>query len=173
MNNRNVLITEDSSGRKIVVLPQIIFKGKRTIPWNKVEDYLMQYVGEIVEVTETKDIVYIGKDFADEFAGSKYTRNLKGILAKTKANMAQGIPEMVEIASQKRWSQDYEQKHGKKATKGWYRYNSRFALPVINEDGEIERYNVYQAVLIVRCASDEKLYLYDVQNIKKEACNPS
>ncbi|MBR1990074.1 MAG: hypothetical protein IJ987_06315, partial [Firmicutes bacterium] len=117
--------------------------------------------------------VYIGKDFADEFAGSKYTRNLKGILAKTKANMAQGIPEMVEIASQKRWSQDYEQKHGKKATNGWYRYNSRFALPVINEDGEIERYNVYQVVLIVRCASDEKLYLYDVQNIKKEACNPS
>ena len=51
--------------------------------------------------------------------------------------------------------------------------DSRFALPVINEDGEIERYNVYQAVLIVRCASDEKLYLYDVQNIKKEACNPS
>ena len=27
---------------------------------------------------------------------------------------------------------------------GWYRYESRFALPVFNEAGEIERYNEYK-----------------------------
>ena len=28
--------------------------------------------------------------------------------------------------------------------------------------------NVYSAVIIVRHASDDKLYLYDIQNIRKE-----
>lgn len=41
-------------------------------------------------------------------------------------------------------------------------------MPVTNEQGEIVEYNVYQAVLIVRCSADEKLYLYDIQNIKKK-----
>lgn len=35
-------------------------------------------------------------------------------------------------------------------------------------DGSISHFNTYRAVLIVRYAADEKLYLYDVQNIKKD-----
>ena len=97
---------------------------------------------------------------------------MRGGLAKAKANLVQGIPELVEIATAKRWNEDYEKKHKKKAEKGWYRYNVRFALPIVNDDGEIDRYNVYCAALIVRYAADEKLYLYDIQNIKKETSNP-
>ena len=85
-----------------------------------------------------------------------------------KANMSQGIPEMIEIATEKRWKEDFQGKHKKRAGKGWFRYNTRFALPVVNEKGDILEYNVYQAVLIVRYSSDEKLYLYDIQNIKKK-----
>ena len=44
---------------------------------------------------------------------------------------------------------------------------------ITNEKGDILEYNVYQAVLIVRYSSDEKLYLYDIQNIKKETRYPS
>lgn len=47
------------------------------------------------------------------------------------------------------------------------------SLPVMNDDGEIIEYNVYQAVLIVRYSADGKLYLYDIQNIKKETRYPS
>lgn len=171
-NKTQVFITLDESGEKVVVLPQIIFHGKRTISWEEVEEYLLRYVGELVEIAETKDVVYIGKDFANEYSGSTYTRKLKGALAKAKANMVQGIPEMIEIAAKKRWAEDYENKHKKKAERGWYRYNTQFALPVSNEAGEILRYNTYQAVLIVRFAADDKLYLYDIQNIKKETSNP-
>ena len=71
-----------------------------------------------------------------------------------------------------RKGEDYQRKHKRKAQKGWYRFNSRFALPIINENGEIKNYNIYQAVLIVRYAADDKLYLYDIQNIKKETCTP-
>ncbi len=136
------------------------------------EEYLQRYVGEILEITETSDIIYIGKDFTDEFTGSVYTHKLKGGLAKAKANMVQGISEMIEIATDKRWNEDFERRHKKRAEKGWYRYNTRFALPVTTESGEKNNYNIYQAVLIVRYASDNKLYLYDIQNIKKETSNP-
>ena len=53
---------------------------------------------------------------------------------------------------------------------GWYRYNSRFALPVYKDD-EIERYNIFHASLIVRYSEDNRMYLYDIIDIKKETSN--
>ena len=44
---------------------------------------------------------------------------------------------------------------------------SRFALPVFDSSGEIERYNIFQVVMIVRHAEDGKMYLYDMMDIKK------
>ena len=91
----NILTIEDETGKKVVVLPQIIFGGKRTMQWKEVENYLIQYVGKMVEVQETKDVVYIGRDFADEYTNSIYTKKLKGGLVKAKANLAQGIVEII------------------------------------------------------------------------------
>ena len=51
---------------------------------------------------------------------------------------------------------------------GRYSYVTRFALPVYGENGDIERYNVFRAILLVRHAEDKRLYLYDVMKIKKE-----
>ena len=45
-------------------------------------------------------------------------------------------------------------------------------IAIMSETGEIVNYNIYQAVLIIRYSSNEKLYLYDIQNIKKETSNP-
>ena len=87
--------------------------------------------------------------------------------------MSQRIPQMIEIATSKRWKEDFDHKHKKKAGNGWFRYNSRFALPITNNDGEIIEYNIFQAVLIIRYSGDGKLYLYDIQNIKKETRYPS
>ena len=46
--------------------------------------------------------------------------------------------------------------------------DTRFALPVYDENGEVERYNVFSARLLIRHASSGKMYLYDVLEIKKE-----
>jgi hypothetical protein len=116
--------------------------------------------------------VYIGSDFLDEYTGSKYTYSLKGANAKAKANAAQGIPEMLEIAVGKRYEENKEDKHLWNARRGWYRYDSRFALPVFGDNGEVERYNVFHASMLIRHANDGKLYLYDVLEIKKETSNP-
>ena len=63
-------------------------------------------------------------------------------------------------------------KHCFDARYGWYRCDTRFALPVYAEEGRVGRYNVYRAELIIRHAADHKLYLYDIINIKKETSTP-
>lgn len=50
----NIVIVEDISGHKIVILPEIIFKNKRSIDWNAVEKYLQRYVREIITIAEAK-----------------------------------------------------------------------------------------------------------------------
>lgn len=165
---RKVNVVEDLDGNKIVFIHDIRFKGKRSVEWDDVEGYLRQFVGEVYTIENTKDMVYIGADLPDEYTHSNYTKILKGANAKAKANAAQGLPEMIEIATEKKYTDNYKEKHNKDAKYGWFRYQSRFALPVFGEDGEIERYNVFHVVMVVRHAMDDKLYLYDIMNIKKE-----
>ena len=169
--NRNVNIIKDLEGNKIVIINDIAFKGKRAINWTDVEEYLRQYVGEFYEIAESEDIVYIGADLPDEYAHSEYTHVLKGANAKAKANAAQGLPELIEIATSKSYTQNWKEKHNKDAQKGWYKYESRFALPVFGENGDIDRYNVFHVVMVVRHSYNGKMYLYDILNIKKETSN--
>ena len=107
----------------------------------------------------------------DEYAHSEYTAFLKGANAKAKANAAQGVPELIEIATGMEYRENTKEKHSKDAKFGWYRYDSRFALPVYKDSGEIAGYNVFNVIMVVRHAQDGKLYLYDIVNIKKETSN--
>ena len=154
------------------MIDAIRFKGKRNIDWNEVEQYLKQYVGAFIEIAESKEIRYIGSDLPDEYTGSNYTAKLKGALAKAKANAAQGIPELIEIAQNRRFRENLEQKHQKNAKFGWYRYDTRFAVPVFDENNDVLRYNVFHAELVIRHSENGMLYLYDIINIKKETSTP-
>lgn len=145
---RNINIIEDLDGSKIVVINDIVFKGRQKIEWPEVEKYLKQFVGEHYNIIEANDMVYIGSDLPDEFTGSNYTKKLKGALAKAKANAAQGIPELIEIASKKRFKENLKEKHDSDAKFGWYRYDTKFALPVYNENQELERFNVLSLIHI-------------------------
>lgn len=169
---RNIAVIQDVDGNNIVFINDIIFKGKRSITWPDVEEYLRQYVGEFYSIAETGDIVYIGTDLPDEYAGSNYTKHIKGTVAKAKANAAQAIPEIIEIATSKTVEENKKEKHSRNAKNGWYRYDTRFALPVYDESGEVERYNVFSARLLIRHAASGKMYLYDVLEIKKETSKP-
>ena len=141
---RNVSVVEDLNGNKIVFIHDIRFKGRQAIEWEDVEMYLKQYVGEAHIIKSTNDMVYIGADLPEEYAHSNYTNTLKGANAKAKANAAQGIHQMLEIATNKVYKENFKEKHNRDAKYGWYRYDSRFALPVFNERGKIERYNVHR-----------------------------
>ena len=80
----------------------------------------------------------------------------------------QAIPEMIEIATNGVFEENRKAKHGRDAKNGWYRYDTRFALPVYGDDGNIERYNIFRGRLLIRHASSGKKYLYDILEIKKE-----
>ncbi len=170
--NRNIAVVQDPDGNNIVIINDIRFKGKRAVDWDEVKSYLKEYVGEFYTIASTEEVVYIGSDFPDEFTGSKYTYRLKGTRAKAKANAAQGIPELLEISKGKTYRKNLDKRHLKDAKYGWYKYDSRFALPVYGEDDDIIRYNVFHASMLIRHAHNDKLYLYDILDIKKETSNP-
>lgn len=119
-------------------------------------------------IADNDEVVYIGTDLPDEYTHSEYTNILKGANAKAKANAAQGLPELNEIASGVHYTPNTKPKHNKDAKHGWYRYESRFSLPVFGDNGEVTRYNVFHVAMILRHAEDGKKYLYDIMNIKKE-----
>ena len=53
---RNISVIKDVNGHQIVIVNDIRFKGKRNIDWNEVEQYLKQYVGEFIEIAESKEL---------------------------------------------------------------------------------------------------------------------
>lgn len=172
MNESNIKTILDSDGTKIVVIENIIFSGKRKIDWDEVETYLKMYVSKSYELRNYGEFIYIGNDFPDEFTGSESRKKLRGTAAKAKANAAQGIPNLIEVADEVSFEENRKEKHESDAKFGWYRYRIRFALPVYNENSEIERYNIFSAKLLVRHDSDGKKYLYDMITIKKETSRP-
>lgn len=175
-NDINMIV--DEHGHPIVVLSGILFRNKQSIDWSDVERFLRKYVGKIVVMTESKDIIYIGKDFPDEYKGSSYTRGLKGARAKAKANAkananaVQGILEMITYATNKKARINKKEKHVKAARNGWYYYTVRFAVPIYQGEIKTEEYNVYSGCLLVNHANNGRKYLYDLVDIKKEASTP-
>lgn len=169
---KHIDIIRDIEDNPIVIINDLRFKGRRSVDWNIVENYLKEYIGEYAEITETSDIVYIGSDFPDEFVHSKDTRTLKGANLYAKANSSSVIREILEIAANKTFAENYAQKHHADAKYGWYRYDTRFALPVYDNEGSLERYNIFTARILVRHAQDGKLYLYDILRVKKETSKP-
>ena len=102
----------------------------------------------------------------------KDTKELRGANMYAKANSSSVIREMIEIATNKTFAENYAQKHNTDAKFGWYRYDTRFAIPVYDDAGELVRYNVFKARILVRHAKDGKLYLYDILRTKKETSKP-
>ena len=136
------------------------------------EIIIIDPMNEYFEISETSEKIYIGSDFPDEFSHSNDTKGLKGANMKAKANITPAIGELIQIASEKAQYPDYNNKHGAKAQFGWYRYNTRFGIPVYDEDGNLERYNIFSTRMLVRCDADGKLYLYDLVRTKKETSKP-
>jgi len=170
--DRKIDVISGVEGKSIVIIHDVIFKEKRYVKWKEVKAYLKRYVGDVYKVLLSKDSIYIGQDFPNEFTGSAYTYTLKGANVKAKANAVQGIPEMIEIATGGNYRENDEEKHNRDAKYGWYRFDSYFAIPVYDNDGEIDYYNVFHASLLVRHDEDGKKYLYDVIDIKKETSYP-
>lgn len=171
LSNHVTIITE-LTGKRFALINDLRFKGKTKEEWKVIEGYLKEYIGKYYEISETAEKIYIGKDFPDEFTHGKDKTVLKGPNLKAKANAAQAVGQLIQIAENKSVSEDFKDKHGDKAKYGWYRYDTRLALPVYNDEGELQRYNIYKLRMLVRHDEDGKLYLYDFLRTKKETSSP-
>ncbi len=154
-----------------IQLENILFTGRQKIQWDEVEKYLKTFLGANYAVKEYGDVLHINALFADEYSKSQYTKRLRGSLAKVKANMVQILPQLIENATNRRWLENKSIKHANSASRGWYRYDKYFSVPVQAENESDSRRNFYVATLVVRI-NDQGLFLYDVINIKKEASKP-
>ena len=168
----NISIITDAEDEKIVVINDLRFKRSKRVDWDTVEGYLKEYIGECTEILDTNEMIYIGSDFPDEYAHSKDTKVLRGPNEYAKANASVAIKELIQIASNKTFSENHKAKHKSKAKYGWYRYDTRFAIPKYDNDGELIGYNIFKGRLVIRHSQDDKLYLYDILRIKKETSEP-
>lgn len=64
---------------------EILFKGKRSINWNDVENYVRKYHGNKVKIISSNEEIQIDSKFADEFCWSNDSKRLRGALAKAKS----------------------------------------------------------------------------------------
>ena len=165
------IITE-IDGKKTVLINDVRFKSRRMIEWNDIEEFLKEYIGQYYEIAESSEKIYIGTDFPDEFCHSNDTKGLKGANEKAKANIAPVVSQLIQIATNKMEYPDYNEKHKSKAKLGWYRYDTRFGIPVYDENNELIRYNIFSTRMLVRCDEDGRLYLYDFVRTKKETSKP-
>jgi len=171
IDNRNISIITDADNKKLVLVNDIRFKGKRKVDWDDVKKYLEGYVGDYYEIAETAEKIYIGNVLPDEYTGSESRKSLRGANAKAKANAATAIPELIKIANNPQYQNNTKDKHSKSAKYGWYRYEVRFGLPVY-EDDVLVRYNIFGARLLVNHSENHKKYLYDILAVKKETSRP-
>ncbi|MBO6215526.1 MAG: hypothetical protein J6N76_08320 [Lachnospiraceae bacterium] len=155
----------------VTKVSEIIFFSRKNIPWKSVAEYLKRYQGTSYTVEEYDDRIIFNMTSVDEYTSSTYTRRLKGTLAKAKANIVQILPELIRTATNRRWIENNDEKHKNNASKGWYRYDTYFELPIQAEDDENIHWNRYRETMIVR-VNDRGLFFYDIINIKKEVSNP-
>lgn len=171
IKNRNVTVIIDANGKKLVLIKDIRFKGKRQIDWDDVKQYLEAYVGDYYEIAENTERIFIGSELPEEYTESESRKNLMGANAKAKANAATAIPELIQVATNPIFEENHKEKHNKNAKYGWYRYDVRFALPVY-EKNVFVRYNIFYARLLINHAENGRKYLYDILAIKKETSKP-
>lgn len=153
-----------------VKIRKVTFPGKNP-NLKEVEKYLNSELIQGYYVEETNDYVRIGAKSVDEYCGSAYTKRLRGALLKAKANAATVLPELIRTACNRRWLDNKAEKHSLNASKGWYRYDVGFSIPVYDDNGRQMSENIYSATLVARI-NDKGLFFHDVINIKKEASKP-
>ena len=128
---------------------------------------IKQHIGDYYTIIKNGSKIYIGNDLPGEYTYSKTTQNLRKSNMAIKGNIAHNLGDMIKIATNETWEANKKAKHAVDAKNGWYRYDSKAALPILDSQKNITSYQVYDVELLIRHDSNGQKYLYDVMNIKK------
>lgn len=162
-------IKKDTKGNNVVVIDKNIIKGVKNKDLKKfVKNELKKNVGSYYTIIQNSKEIYLGKDLPNEYVYSEYTKGLKLKQLVTKAQASNNIGELIQIATNEKWKENIKPKHSEDAKNGWYRYDTRFAIPKVENNDGVVGYDTYSASLIVKHSSDGKKYLYDMIKIKRD-----
>ena len=155
----------------ISIMGGSVVEEKKTKATFTINEQLLQDF-RVETVKQGKKMSNVVEELIKEYLNSQKRTNRQPIFscqcAKAKANLIQGLEEIIHIARKTKETDNAKMKNRDKAKFGWFRYLTRFALPVMDENDIITHYNIFLATLVVRKDSRKKLFLYDVVNIKKE-----
>ena len=160
-------IKKDTKGNNVVVIDESVINANTPNIRKAIADEIKTHIGEYYRIAESGYKIYLGKDLPGEYTRSKSAASLEKKLYIDKGKATANIDELIEIATNRSWVANRKEKHNKDAKYGWYKYDTRFAIPVI-KDGKIERYIGYKANLIIRNDTNGKKYLYDMIKIERE-----
>ena len=165
--------TRTVNSKQVVWIENSKFTNKQLHDYSAIAEFIAEHIGEYYTIIESGQNVYIGEDLPNEYTHSKYTSFLqkkKTALLKAKNKASTALGEMIEIATNRRW-EPTEHKASKDAKYGMYRYDTKFAFPIKDQNGNVTNVKAYDAELLIRNASDGKKYLYDIVNIKEDTTN--
>ena len=145
----------------------LYFTNKNKLDWKYVETNIKKFSGQVIKNEKLSKEFYIDKRAIDELTHSRYNMRLKGKMRLIKANLLMYLEDVISNMENERWKEDIDAKHKNIAKNGWYRYDINFNYPVRNELGDFIDKQGYKATVVVRYSDDNKLYLYDIIDIKK------
>ena len=160
-------IKKDTKGNNVVVIDESIINANTPNIRKAIANEIKTHIGEYYRIAESGYKIYLGKDLPGEYTRSKSAASLEKKLYIDKGKATANIDELIEIATNRSWVANRKEKHNKDAKYGWYKYDTRFAIPVI-KNGIVNKYIMYKANLIIRNDINGKKYLYDIMNIKRE-----
>ena len=151
----------------MISIEKLYFTNKNKLNWNDVEKNIKKFVGMNFINEKYNKKINIDNKSVDEMSHSKYNMRLKGKLRLIKANLSMCIDKVLCDMENERWKEDINSKHKNVAKNGWYRYDIHFTYPTRDEIGNFIGEQEYRGTVVVRCADDNNLYLYDIIDIKK------
>lgn len=161
----SVVYNKDGSFNRVKIDDNIFENNDNKSITKTIKDYLTKHIGEYADIIESGQRVYLGEDLPGEYAFSQSAQGLTLAQKMAKGRATTGLKEIINNATNRKYSKNKKEKHNVDAKYGFYKYDTKFSFKVKGKE------QVYSGTILIRNDTDGKKYLYDILNIKKIGSN--
>ena len=161
----SVIYNNDGSFNRVKITDNIFENNNNKSITRTIKDYLTEHIGEYADIIESGQRVYLGEDLPGEYAFSKSTRGLTLAQKMAKGRATTGLKEIINNATNRKYSNYKKTKHIIDAKYGFYKYDTKFSFELNGKE------QTYSGTVLIRNDANGKKYLYDILDIKKIGSN--